>query len=68
MTQPVWVTPAGSLGVIPEGIFFQQNLVATVPPLPVPANCTATSATTNLITCDTTEDVIPGFEVFFTGT
>ena len=28
MAQPVWITPVGSLGVIPEGIFYQQNLLA----------------------------------------
>jgi hypothetical protein len=31
MAQPVWQTPAGSLGVIPEGIFFSQVLEATDP-------------------------------------
>ena len=29
MAQPIWQTAAGSLGVIPEGVFYQQNLVAT---------------------------------------
>jgi len=28
MAQPIWQTAAGSLGVIPEGVFYQQNLVA----------------------------------------
>lgn len=28
MAQPVWITPAGSLGVVPEGIFYQQILQA----------------------------------------
>lgn len=28
MAQPVWITPAGSLGVVPEGIFYQQILLA----------------------------------------
>lgn len=31
MAQPVWQTPAGSLGVIPEGVFFQQILRAPDP-------------------------------------
>ena len=31
MAQPVWITPAGSLGVIPEGVFYQQNLLAEDP-------------------------------------
>jgi hypothetical protein len=29
MAQPVWITPAGNLGVIPEGVFYQLNLEAT---------------------------------------
>jgi hypothetical protein len=28
MTRPVWVTPAGSLGTIPEGVFYSTPLVA----------------------------------------
>jgi len=28
MSRPTWVTPAGSLGVIPEGVFYQIPLVA----------------------------------------
>jgi len=31
MAQPIWETPAGSLGVIPESIFFQQTLLAYDP-------------------------------------
>ena len=31
MAQPVWVTPAGSLGSIPEGIFYQVPLQAYDP-------------------------------------
>jgi len=29
MTQPIWQTPSGSLGVIPEGVFYRTSLVAT---------------------------------------
>ncbi len=29
MAQPIWQTAAGSLGVVPEGVFYQQNIVAT---------------------------------------
>jgi hypothetical protein len=29
MAQPTWITPAGNLGVIPEGVFFQLSLEAT---------------------------------------
>ena len=31
MAQPVWVTPVGSLGTIPEGIFYQVPLLAYDP-------------------------------------
>ena len=31
MAQPVWITPAGSLGIIPEGIFYQQSIRAYDP-------------------------------------
>lgn len=33
MAQPVWVTPAGSLGTIPEGVFYATPLVAVEPEL-----------------------------------
>lgn len=29
MAQPIWQTASGSLGVIPEGVFYQQTLTAT---------------------------------------
>jgi hypothetical protein len=35
MAQPVWVTDTGSLGTIPEGIFYQVPLVAYDPADPV---------------------------------
>ena len=35
MAQPVWVTDAGSLGTIPEGIFYQVPLIAYDPADPV---------------------------------
>ena len=31
MAQPVWLTPAGHLGTIPEGVFFQLPLLAEEP-------------------------------------
>jgi len=31
MTQPVWLTPAGNLGVIPVGVFFQLTLFGELP-------------------------------------
>lgn len=33
MAQPKWVTPAGSLGTIPEGVFYSTPLVAVEPEL-----------------------------------
>lgn len=33
MAQPVWVTPAGSLGTIPEGVFYSTPLLAVEPEL-----------------------------------
>lgn len=68
MAQPVWITPAGSLGVIPEGIYYQQTLRASTEPLSNTPTCTATSATTNTITCTSTAGVYPGLNVMFTGT
>lgn len=68
MSKPIWITPAGSLGVVPEGIFYQQALRADVAPLLNAPTITATSATTNLITCSSTEGVYPGLEVVFFGT
>ena len=34
MTQPVWITPVGSIGVIPVGVFYQTTLLATDPGKP----------------------------------
>lgn len=31
MAQPIWITPAGNLGTIPEGIFYQQSMKAYDP-------------------------------------
>ena len=68
MAQPVWITPAGSLGVIPEGIFYQETLRASTPPLENTPVCTAASATTNLITCASTAGITAGLNVMFSGT
>jgi hypothetical protein len=68
MSQPTWITPAGSLGVIPEGIFYQQSLLATTPAINSPTNIASTTAVTNVITCGSTAGVVPGMVVVFTGT
>jgi hypothetical protein len=67
MPQPQWQTPAGSLGTIPENIFYELPLSATVTSELVTANCTNTTAGTNVITCDTTQDARPGYSVTFAG-
>jgi len=67
MSQPQWITPAGSLGTIPEGVFFQLAMLADTD---VVANltCTATDGTTNRITCNSTANIYPGMNVIFGGT
>jgi hypothetical protein len=67
MAQPVWITPAGSLGVIPEESFFRQSLRAEVSPSEIPANCVGTESGTNVIVCDTTAGARRGDEVRFFG-
>lgn len=67
MSQPIWITPAGALGTIPEGIFYQQTLLATSDPL-LAINCTATSAITNRITCSSTAGMYTDLNIQFTGT
>jgi hypothetical protein len=66
MAQPVWITPAGSLGTIPEGIFYQTNMLADTATITT-NTCTATSSSTNLITCDSTANIWPGLNVIFSG-
>ena len=68
MSQPIWITPAGSLGTIPEGVFYQNTLLTTADPLPVTPTCTATTAGTNRITCTSTEGLYPDLNVMFMGT
>ena len=58
MAQPIWQTAAGSLGVIPEGVFYQQNLVATDPDLgPVTYAVIAGTLPTG-IQCTTTGQIV----------
>jgi len=66
MAQPIWITPAGSLGTIPEGVFYQQAMLADTAVIAT-VECTATSATTNLITCNSTANLWPDLNVMFTG-
>jgi len=66
MSQPVWITPAGPLGVIPEGIFYRQTMLADSDPL-FNIECTATSAVTNRITCASTAGMYTDLNIMFTG-
>jgi hypothetical protein len=66
MAQPIWITPAGSLGTIPEGIFYQTNMLADTATVAI-NTCTATSSATNLITCDSTANIWPGLNLIFSG-
>ena len=68
MSQPQWITPAGSLGTVAEGIFYQQTMLATVDPLITGVICTATSGATNRITCSSTQGIYAGLNVMFAGT
>lgn len=67
MAQPVWITPAGSLGTIPEGVFFQLSMLADTD-IVASVTCTATDATTDRITCNSTAGIYPGLNVMFGGT
>jgi len=68
MAQPVWITPAGSLGTIPDGVFYQNTMLTTTPVIYTTV-CTATSAITNRITCTSTVGIFtPRIHVMFTGT
>ena len=67
MSIPVWITPAGSLGSIPEGIFYQNTMLVTTDPLPISPTCTATTTGTNTITCSSTTGIYAGLTVMFSG-
>jgi len=67
MSQPIWITPSGTLGTIPEGIFYQQTLLATSDSIAT-ITCTATSATNNRITCNSTAGLYSDLNIEFTGT
>ena len=70
MSQPIWITKAGSIGVIPEGVFYQETMLAATAPEPNTPECTSSSAVTNAIACTSTEGFGPDLsekEVIFTG-
>jgi hypothetical protein len=43
MAQPIWLTPAGSLGTIPEGLFYQVPLLAVEPEISIAVVSVATT-------------------------
>ena len=67
MAQPIWISKAGLLGVIPEGVFYQTTMLVTVDALPFSPTCTATTAGTNVITCTSTAEIYTGLTVMFEG-
>jgi len=67
MAQPDWITPAGSLGTVPEGVFFQLAMLASTPVI-ASVTCTATDSSTNRITCNSTEGLYAGLNVIFGAT
>lgn len=66
MAAPEWITPAGSLGSIPEGVYYQRNMLATPAPI-LTVTCTATNGATNTVTCNSTVGMYPDLEIYFTG-
>ncbi len=67
MSQPQWITPVGSLGWIPDSVFFQTTLLAETPLLGTVA-ITATQAVTNRITCVSTAGLEPKQSMVLSGT
>jgi len=58
--QPIWVTPAGSLGTVPEGIFYQVPLIVSEPGGdPVYYRVIAGSLPTGIV-CDSNTGVLTG--------
>ena len=68
MSQPTWITPAGSLGVIPEGVFYQQTLLGSTDTLPNTPTVTASNGVTDRFTCSSLEGIYPHLNVTFVGT
>ena len=68
MSQPTWITPAGSLGVIPEGVFYQQTLLGSTDTLPNTPTVTASNGVTDRFTCSSLAGIYPHLNVTFTGT
>lgn len=70
MTTPnpiTWITPAGNLGWIPDGVFFQITLLGTTPKLG-DLTISATTVATNAITCNSTSGLARKQSIIFSGT
>jgi len=68
MAQPTWITPAGSLGIIPEGVFYQQTLLGSSETLPNTPTVTASNGVTDRFTCSSLNGIYPHLNVTFVGT
>lgn len=58
MAQPVWQTPAGSLGVVPESVFFRYPLVAVDPDAGPVTYTVIAGALPSGIQCTTTGEIL----------
>jgi hypothetical protein len=69
MAQPQWVTPAGSLGTIPEGVFYSTPLVAVEPVVTIKSTSGSTTGTKVTFNFAPQRSVPfdPGTDVFLTG-
>ena len=68
MSNPItWITPAGSLGWIPDSVFYQTTLLASTPLLGS-LTVSATKNVTNTITCNSTAGLEHGQSIIFSGT
>lgn len=70
-----WITPAGSLGWIPDSVFYQTTLLASTPlvdSITISATFLSTVidgvTVTNVIVCDDTSELYRRASVIFTGT
>jgi hypothetical protein len=69
MAQPIWLTPAGSLGTIPEGLFYQVPLLAVEPEISIAVISVATtgSQVTFNFSTQATIPFLPGTAVQIAG-
>ena len=68
MSQPTWITKSGSLGVIPEQVFYQQNMLASTPVIEISNVISSSSITNEFTTAEPLEHITRYVNVIFTGT